>query len=423
MAFDPFSLITIPLTWVADKALKHSTKKHSKHSSSKKAIRGDSPFEQGSFDNLLRTELLNLSESRALPMELRSQQFREWLQSEEIVPLFARVFWARWAEREDISKSVEEQLAINYEQNTGETRKLAAGRIRLAIDYVYGQLKATDDRQHIFQTALTQYCVGQIYSLTEIGPPKVPGEGDLPLFRSMAKGMLYAGKHIWRLPQIVAPLDLEMRVQDNDEAHQISISKLIRDVEFGENIILYGLGGIGKTTLALTMCESCLGREKRIPLYVDVAAWASKDIALFEYIEVLPAAKSNGITSAMLTKLAEIGKLVIILNGWNEVSAKSKRDCGRVLTELKVAAEALNIVVVSRSDKDIPTFNYSKKIEVRGLSWEGQQKIVSEELDEKLAGSLLDFLGRDNHFRHSARSPLILRGLISYFSRGETPKI
>ncbi|MFT5700931.1 MAG: hypothetical protein ACI8ZB_003816 [Desulforhopalus sp.] len=395
------------------------TKFCAKYKTKKKAFKGENLFGQGDYYQLVKKELERLSVARDLPVAFQSEQCRHWLTKEENIKLFAKVFLARRAECVDTAKNAEKQLAIDYEESTGETRKLAPGRVELAINFVYGQLIATDEGIQSLQLAYNQFVAGELLVLTQPGPPVVPSDDEIPHLKAMAEAIIKSAEHIWRVPQFVAPLSLEMRIPEKkDDVFSTDTSKLVDAIQAGENIVVHGSGGIGKTTLLLEMCKTCLSKKIRIPLYIDVAAWSSKNIGLFEYIEALPAATSNGITSAKLTKLAEIGKLVIILNGWNEVSPKSKRDCSRSLTELIVTAEALNIVVVSRSDKDIPNSNFSKKIMVRGLSWEGQQKIVRERLEEKLAGSLLDFLGRDNHLRHSARSPLILGGLVSCFSSG-----
>ena len=86
-------------------------------------------------------------------------------------------------------------------------------------------------------------------------------------------------------------------------------------------MVLFGAGGIGKTTFLLDLCTSCLISGRRIPLYVDAAVWARTNAGLFEYLASQPSAQGNGVTSVELTKLAEAGRLVIMLNGWNEMSA------------------------------------------------------------------------------------------------------
>ncbi len=394
---------------------------YTKHKSKKRAFKGENIFDQGDYYQLVNREIQRLSIARDLPVELQSEQCRKWLVKAENFKLFAKVFLARWAQRTDIAGNAEEQLAIDYEQCTDETRKLASGRVELAINFVYGQLTATDDGVQSLQLACNQLIAGEIFVSRQAVPPIPPSEDEIPLLKAMAETILSSAEHTWRIPQYVAPLSLEMHIPENvDEVFSTNISKLVAAMQSGENIVIYGSGGIGKTTLLLGMCRTCLNKGGRVPIYIDVAAWCKKQIGLLEYVTTLPAAVSNGVNQARLAKFAEAGKLVIMLNGWNETSPRFKLDCIRDLTDLMTMAGSLNIVVVSRSNIDVPNIDYSKHIEVRGLSWEGQRAIVEEGLDNEQSESVLELLGRNNHLRHSARSPLILNGLISQFNKGIT---
>jgi hypothetical protein len=397
------------------------TRFYAKYKTKKKAFKGENLFGQGDYYQLVKKELERLSVARDLPTVLQSEQCRHWLIKEENIKLFAKVFLARRAQRADIAKSAEKQLAIDYEQCTEETRKLAPGRVELAINFVYGQLTATDDGIQSLQLACTQFVAGELLVSMQPGPPLVPSDDEIPHLKAMAEAIIKSAEHTWRMPQFVAPLSLELRMPEiNDDVLSTDASKLVAGIQSGENIVLHGSGGIGKTTLLLEICKSCLDKGNRIPLYIDVAAWGVKKLGLLEYIASHPASVSNGITLGKLTKFAEAGKLIIMLNGWNETSTLCKLDCGRSLTDIMVTAKALNVVVVSRSNVDVPSVRYSKQVEVRGLSWEGQRKIVLEELEFEKAESLLDLLGSSNRLRRSARSPLILKGLIAQFNIGLT---
>lgn len=255
---------------------------------------------------------------------------------------------------------------------------------------------------------------------TETALTTCPSDADLDRVLGMAATLLEVGKRSWKMPVFVAPLNLETHEgPPAGESRPIGASELTTLIEAGENLVLFGKGGIGKTTLLLELSASCLKRGRCVPLFVDAPLWARTNNAnLFEYLAGLPSAQRNGVTSAELTRLAEAGRLVILLNGWNEISASSKLVCRDGLIHQAVTTEALSVVVTSRSLSDKPNLSSARQVEVRGLAWQGQSAVVRAELGAERSAPLLDLLAKDTHLRHAARSPLILRGLIAQARKG-----
>lgn len=232
--------------------------------------------------------------------------------------------------------------------------------------------------------------------------------------RAMATALFEAGKHSWKLPRFVAPLSLDVREkQEEGNPRSINSEEIERIITDGESLILSGSGGIGKTTYMLDLCKNILAASSQIPMFLDAAIWGGTNASLIEYLSKCPAAKANGITHEELTQLARNGLLVVMLNGWNEISTSSKLHCRDDILQLSTAVKSLSIVVSSRTPNDAPNFVSARQIEVRGLTWDGQAAVVREELGEPACIPLLELLTKDSHLRHAARSPLILRGLVA----------
>ncbi|KAF0219134.1 MAG: hypothetical protein FD174_2220 [Geobacteraceae bacterium] len=258
-----------------------------------------------------------------------------------------------------------------------------------------------------------------LFSFNYPQQPKLPNDAGLQRVKAMARTLLEAGKRSWKMPRFVAPLTLEAHMQqDNNDPRPVDATELWSAIEAGDNLVLFGAGGIGKTTFLLDLCTSCLNGGYRIALYVDVAVWARTNASLLDYLLGMPSARANEVTSAELTKLAQAGRLVIMLNGWNEIVASSKLTCRDDLIHLSAVAEALSFVVVSRASRDVPSLPNTKKFEVRGLAWQGQAAVVRAELGDVGGAPLLELLAKDTRLRHAARSPLILRGLIAQAQKG-----
>jgi hypothetical protein len=102
-----------------------------------------------------------------------------------------------------------------------------------------------------------------------------------------------------------------------------------------------------------------------------------------------------------------------MLNGWNEMPAASKLSCREDLIQLIVTAPALGVVIATRTAGDAPGLQETKKVQVRGLTWEGQSAIIRAELEQDRAADLIALLAKNTTLRYAAGSPLILRGVIA----------
>jgi hypothetical protein len=419
----PVAWLTIfktPAEWLSKQISKSVGEKIARHEAGYRA-RYEDLTKQTSLPNLVRIELDKLAASTRLPKEFQTDVFRNWLRQSDNTEIFVEVLIVRAGNISGLPTQGQEQLATELESIIGITREHAFGLVSWIVSDVHGQLKATESGKRSLELALAEWTAARIHSLSHPEQRQFPCDADLARVRAMAETLLEAGKRSWKMPRFVAPLTLEAYVRQEDrEKHPTNSSELSSIIEAGESLVLFGDGGIGKTTFLLELCRSSFNGKRRIPLFVDAAVWGRTNATLFEYLAIQPSAHANGVTSAELTKLAEAGHLVIMLNGWNEMMASSKLVCRDGLIQLTTAAEALSIVVVSRSSSDVPSLPKAKQVEVRGLTWEGQAAVVRAELgnDGAAAAALLDLLAKDTRLRHAARSPLILRGLIAQTRKG-----
>lgn len=258
-------------------------------------------------------------------------------------------------------------------------------------------------------------------SLHDIIPQLQPPTAELGRLREMASTLLDVGRATWKMPSFVAPLNLEAQEEESDsEPRLVSIAALSEAVSKGTSLVLYGEGGIGKTTFLLELSGALLAEEcPRIPLYIEAAYWASTNTEVLDYIASSPAARRHGLTADELVKLADSGLLTLVVNGWNEMPGAQKLGCFGRFHELTTTIPTLNIVVVTRSVMDVPILEAEERIYVRGLTWQSQLKVIRSELNEGAATELIDMLARDTSLRHAARSPLILKGMLAQAKKGE----
>ena len=249
---------------------------------------------------------------------------------------------------------------------------------------------------------------------------RFPTDADLERLQTLSTQLLKAGRATWKMPAFVAPLTLEAHEDiDDKKTRPVTIGQLVEALEDGDNLILFGDGGIGKTTFLLELASLCTRETgRRARLYIDAAVWARSGVSVLDYLASTPPAQALGLLSTDLAKFAESGFLVLLVNGWNEIPAERKSFCLETFNILTTTAPALSVVVASRTARDTSSLRSPRQIIVRGITWQGQSAVVRSELDEKAADALLDVLAKDTRLRHTARSPLILRGLISQAQAG-----
>ncbi len=386
---------------------------------SRQAVGGQDLAHQASLDYLVSVELSKLSEKTDLPLGVQSHEYKQWLNFGGNLEHFVTLLIARSANQPEVSTESIEHLASEYARITGESRKLATGPIDYTISYVYGQLRATSSGKQALGLALTQRTAASLFGIARHQLPHALTASEVGRVRSMACALLEAGKRSWKMPKFIAPLTLEANeIDEKEKQRPTNAPELAASISAGINLVLSGNGGIGKTTFLLDLCTVCLDLTTRIPVFVDASVWAQSNLSVLEYLAQTPAAQANRVTLQHLINLAEGGGLVVMVNGWNEIPAKSKSRCRELLIQLQAATNALNIVAVTRATSDAPVFTNAKLVEVKGLTWPGQVAVIRAELESGAVESLIQLLARNTRLRHAARSPLILRGLVAQAKRG-----
>jgi hypothetical protein len=385
----------------------------------KRAMRGDDLSSAGSLEHIVKAELDKLATSSALPQELQNDAFRAWLLTDDCVERFVEVLIAQAGGDPKLAQRARDELASRYERVSGETRKLAAGPLNLIVSHVYGQLRATESARQAFDNALALRSAAQLHALRHPELRPFPTEADLGRLWNMSARLFEAGRVTWKMPAFVAPLTLDSyEEKDDKEPRPVTTAQLVEALEASDDIILFGDGGVGKTTFLFELASLCTQEAgRRIPLYVEAAMWARSGINVLDYIASTPSARAHGVTVGELAKLAEAGFLILMVNGWNEIPADRKAYCREFFNHLTTAAPALAVAVASRTSHDVPSLPSPRRIAVRGLTWQGQSAVICAELSED-AAHLIEVLAKDARLRHAARSPLILRGLIAQARTG-----
>jgi hypothetical protein len=259
-----------------------------------------------------------------------------------------------------------------------------------------------------------------------VAMPKVSPE-DISALRLNAQGpaqaLIKRAKARWNYPDYSITVRLElnesMRLSSAGETRPIDWDEFISYAREG-NLFLIGEAGMGKTTILIALAERLLADfDAPLPVFVDAATWGSSGRMLLEYVASFSAFADASLHVDELSRLNEANKLLVIINGWNEISADFKADVRERLQQFLAGSASSKVIVATRTIGDSLGIQNPKKIVVRGFTWEEQQALIRKKLPANQATALLGNLRTNSKLRSVTKNPLVLSGVIELHKSGQ----
>lgn len=240
--------------------------------------------------------------------------------------------------------------------------------------------------------------------------------------RVAAMTLLPGARQVWRVSHVVAPINMELVPEHKPNSPEsVSINKVAELANSGANLVLFGEGGIGKTTVLLELAESILKQPSyRVALLIDAAEWAETELPIIDYVANLEPVRAEHVTRDQLIQIGSSGSLTLLINGWNEIPTSKRQGCLNRIRRLMQATPAVNVVLTTRAAHDATGLVSPKMIRIKGLTWSGQTQLIKGILEKEQASTLIDKLAVDSRFRLAARNPLILTGVIQLELYGDS---
>ena len=247
----------------------------------------------------------------------------------------------------------------------------------------------------------------------------LPEATDLDATAAKARGVVNA-----RLPELrsvhhVPPDPVELTLTEVEERPAFSESRLnVRQlagrVRAGGRILLRGTAGAGKTCTLLQLSESLANDEwGTVPVYLSGADWALDARDLKTY-----AGEELSLTADEWTALHEDGRLVVILNGWNEIPTAWMANAERYLRELARRSPKATLIISTRDgNEEAPPFRPDLVLHVTDLD-DGQRETVIRAAGISDPDGLLLSIRTQPELDIITRTPLFLATAISAVHRG-----
>ena len=210
---------------------------------------------------------------------------------------------------------------------------------------------------------------------------------------------------------------LALKMVDGKSVDVFTASGLASAIEVFDEIVVIAPPGTGKTTTLLQLTEAILNNASFVAAFVPLSEWSTRSDTFFQ--SLLRRTSFRDARERQLELLAKHGRLVIILDGWNELDVASKRRLRNDIRSLRRDFPHIRLVVSSRhKDFDIPIDG--PVVEVDVLS-EEQQLDIAKALRGSNGVSLMDHAWRTAGLRELVAIPLYLTALLKQAPGGSLP--
>jgi hypothetical protein len=215
-------------------------------------------------------------------------------------------------------------------------------------------------------------------------------------------------KRVSGWPAHAVPLNLRMTDGGNERA--FSVSGLAGALDAFNEITVIAPSGTGKTTTLIQVSDAILEEGRSVALFLPFGEWASATDALLQ--SVLRRQAFDGVQERHLMLLAQHGRLILLLDGWNELDLEARRRATAEIKRLRRDLPRLGIVISTRRQAlDVPITGPVVQID---LLTEGQQKEIARALRGDQGENLLDQALRTPGVRGLVSIPLYLTTLLTH---------
>jgi hypothetical protein len=212
-------------------------------------------------------------------------------------------------------------------------------------------------------------------------------------------------------------VELTLKLFGEPDTPPFSIGKLPPALEVAPEITIVAPPGTGKTTTILQLARHVLAANSIVPLYFRLGDLAAGAEGLLTALQQRSAFRD--ITHSDLVVLADRGRLLLLLDGWNELDPAARRQVRLELQRIRHDWPHVRVVATTRRQAlDVPTSG--PRIGIEPLS-EDQQMAIARVQSGDAGAKIVDDAWRTDGVRELIATPLYLSALLAGGSRGSSP--
>jgi hypothetical protein len=200
-----------------------------------------------------------------------------------------------------------------------------------------------------------------------------------------------------------------------ESADVLSLEQIDQALSQGRRIVLEGPAGRGKTTTLIQLAQRA--RTAGTPFIVELPAWTSSRRGILEYIAGMPAFQVEGLTAADLARVQQTEPLLLLLNGWNEITESNSVQANDALRELERDFPSAGIIVATRTHHLTPPLPGALRLRLLRLRRAQRAAYLAARVGSK-GDELRTRIDADPSLDELTRTPFILSEVASLFEAG-----
>lgn len=201
------------------------------------------------------------------------------------------------------------------------------------------------------------------------------------------------------------PIALHLILTIDGDSQNITLEGLANGIGISDIVNIVSPPGTGKSTTLIQLSETILSISDKVPALIPLAEWSDYPLDFFSYI--LRRSSFSEFSSQHFKQLALNGRLVLVVDGWNELDPDSQLKALREVKALRRDFPLLGLVVGTRR-QSLPISG--PIVEIQALSDDQQMELASARGERGQA--LLDEAWRTPGVRDLVSVPLYLNALL-----------
>jgi hypothetical protein len=201
------------------------------------------------------------------------------------------------------------------------------------------------------------------------------------------------------------------------EKQPFDVRGLAATIETFNEIAIIAQPGTGKTTTLVQLASAVVEQGSIVSFFIPLSEWATGTDSFLQ--SLLNRRSFRQAKIAQLELLAQHGKMLLLLDGWNELDEQSRKRARVQVTELQRDFPDIRIVISSRfAEFDLPVS--APVVKLHALT-EDQQKEIATKLRGSDGESLLDHAWRTPGLLELVAIPLYLSVLLKHIPGNSLP--
>ena len=211
-------------------------------------------------------------------------------------------------------------------------------------------------------------------------------------------------------------IELNLVLNKSGKKHSVSLAGIANAMGTFSTLSLISPPGTGKSTTLVQLAGKVVDGGFAIPILLPLGEWSGTGEDFFTFFVRRNAFRS--FRQQHFQQIAFYGRLVLLIDGWNEVDAETRIQAGRKLDALRRDFPLVSVAIGTRRQA-IPTPGEIVEIELLN---ENQQMEIARKFPGGSKESVLDRAWRTPGIRELISIPLYLNALLDSTHDGSFPK-